>query len=79
MRVSRDAPGSAGMMADASGYAEYGVHGAGVVAEARVRWSVGESREPSLRAGEGKALRARGRRALFWASAFDEPSESGPM
>lgn len=79
MRISRDAPGSAGMMADASGYAEYGVHGAGVVAEARVRWSVGESREPSLRAGEGKALKARGRRALFWASAFDEPSESGPM
>jgi hypothetical protein len=76
-RASCDAPGSEGMMADASGKAEYGVHGVGALKDARVRWSVGESRRPSLRAGEGKALRARGR-STFRASAFDEPSE-GPM
>lgn len=75
---SRAAPGSEGSIECESGNTESGVHGGGVVTEARVLCKVGESREPLLRAGEGKARRARGRRA-FWASAFDDASEAGPI
>lgn len=76
--ASFDAPGSDGMIEEVSGNIEYGVHRAGEVTFASVFCKVGESREPLLRAGEGKALRASGRRA-FWASAFDDASRTGPM